>query len=159
MGTQQILMIILSVIVVGAAITVGIQMFDTQYQNQVKNAIVQDLQRMSIEAQAWYRTPQMSGGGGNYLDRIANGDTTTPLPQNILNSIMLYIDRNANIAASSNQIHNENGDFTFAWSEPTLTITGLRYIQGQRIESQANVIINKGYDGININPVITSSAP
>jgi len=157
MGTQQILMIVLSVIVVGAAITIGIQMFDTQYQNQVKNALVQDLQRMGVEAQAWYRTPIMAGGGGNYLDRQQAGSDSAPVPTDILVKILQYVDRNANTSTSSNQIHNENGDFTFSWTEPVLTITGLRYIQGSRIECQANVTLNRGYDGININPVVTAS--
>ena len=38
MGTQQILMIVLSVIVVGAAVAVGIQMFDNQSRNQARAA-------------------------------------------------------------------------------------------------------------------------
>jgi len=155
MGTQQILMIVLSVIVVGTAITIGIQMFDTQYQNQVKNAIVQDLQRMSVEAQAWYRTPYMAGGGGNWLDRQAANSDSAPVPTEILTKILQYIDRNANVGQSSNQIHNENGDFTFAWAEPVLNIRGLRYYQNQRIECEANVTVNMGYGGININPVVT----
>jgi len=134
MGTQQILMIVLSVIVVGAAITIGIQMFDTQYQNQIKNAIVQDLQRMSVEAQAWYRTAFMAGGGGNYLDRRQAGSDFIQIPADPLTMIMQYIDRNANVSAQINQIHNENGDYTFTWEEPILTITGLRYYQNNRIE-------------------------
>jgi hypothetical protein len=64
MGTQQILMIILSVIVVGAAVAVGIGMFDTQSVNQERNAIHSELMQMAVQAQAWYRTPLMMGGGG-----------------------------------------------------------------------------------------------
>jgi hypothetical protein len=63
MGTQQILMIILSVIVVGAAIAVGIQMFDTQSYNQEYKAVTLDLIQNAAAAQAWYRTPREMGGG------------------------------------------------------------------------------------------------
>ena len=63
MGTQQILMIVLSVIVVGAAVGVGIQMFDTQSINQSRNAITGEVIQMAIQAQTWYRTPVVMGGG------------------------------------------------------------------------------------------------
>jgi len=113
---------------------------------------------MGVEAQAWYRTPFMAGGGGNWLDRRQAGSDFVQVPDNPLVSIMQYIDRNANISNSSNQIHNENADYTFAWDgESIVTITGLRYYQNARIECQANVIINRGYGGININPVVTMS--
>jgi len=62
MGTQQILMIVLSVIVVGSSVAVGIQMFDTQANNQARNAIVSDLMSMGVQAQAWWRTPGVMGG-------------------------------------------------------------------------------------------------
>jgi len=63
MGTQQILMIVLSVIVVGAAVGVGIQMFDTQSTNQGRNAITAELTQFAIQAQTWFRTPEVMGGG------------------------------------------------------------------------------------------------
>jgi len=157
MGTQQILQIVLSVIVVGAAITIGIQMFDTQHQNMVKDAIVMDLQRMAAEAQAWYRTPAMSGGGGNWLDRASDGGLPTTPPPNALNLILQYLDRDANTGSNVNQISNENADYTFSWSAPVLTISGVRTMQGTRIESRATVTLNLGYEGININPVVTTS--
>jgi len=64
MGTQQILMIVLSVIIVGAAIAVGIQMFDTQANNQARNALVSDMMQFGVNAQAWYRQPVVMGGPG-----------------------------------------------------------------------------------------------
>ena len=73
MGTQQILMIILSVIVVGAAVAVGIQMFDTQADNQTRNALVVESMQMAVQAQAWYRTPDMMGGGGYKATNISIG--------------------------------------------------------------------------------------
>ncbi len=63
MGTQQILMIVLSVIVVGAAVAVGIQMFDTQATNSQKTAIGADLQNFAGQVLAYMRTPVSMGGG------------------------------------------------------------------------------------------------
>jgi hypothetical protein len=65
MGTQQILMIVLSVIVVGAAVAVGIQMFDTQSENLNRQAIQMDMLQYGVLAQAWYRTSKSLGGGDN----------------------------------------------------------------------------------------------
>ena len=64
MGTQQILMIVLSVIVVGAAVAVGITMFNTQSQNSQRQAIVGDLQNYAAHALSYYKTPASMGGGG-----------------------------------------------------------------------------------------------
>ena len=65
MGTQQILMIVLSVIVVGAAVAVGIMMFDNQSRNQTRAAVLTDLLNFGINTQAYYRTPVLMGGAGN----------------------------------------------------------------------------------------------
>lgn len=67
MGTQQILMIILSVIVVGAAIAVGIQMFDTQSRNQARVALTAELMQVGTQCQAWWRTPVIMGGASGGL--------------------------------------------------------------------------------------------
>ena len=80
MGTQQILMIVLSVIVVGAAVAVGIQMFDTQANNQARNAQISDLMQMGVQAQAWHRQPElMRAGDGlpSMIDFIQRGATGT----------------------------------------------------------------------------------
>ncbi|HPK40982.1 MAG TPA: hypothetical protein PKZ69_05105 [Candidatus Cloacimonadota bacterium] len=63
MGTQQILMIVLSVIIVGAAVAVGIQMFDTQATNAQRNAIAADIQNFGAQVLAFQRTPTSMGGG------------------------------------------------------------------------------------------------
>jgi len=65
MGTQQILMIILSVIIVGTAIAVGIQMFDTQHENNVRQSLAAELMQQMSQVLSWYRTPNDLGGGGN----------------------------------------------------------------------------------------------
>ncbi len=74
MGTQQILMIVLSVIVVGAAVAVGIQMFDTQATNAQRQALAADIQNFSGQVLAFYRTPTMMGGAGNKRTNINVGN-------------------------------------------------------------------------------------
>ena len=71
MGTQQILMIVLSVIVVGAAIAVGIQMFDSQSRNMTRAAIQTDFLQMGVNIQAYFRTPVIMGGAGNLVTNVS----------------------------------------------------------------------------------------
>lgn len=71
MGTQQILMIVLSVIIVGAAVAVGIQMFDTQATNSQRTAIAADIQNFGAQVLAFQRTPTLMGGGKGATDLAA----------------------------------------------------------------------------------------
>ena len=60
MGTQQILLIVLSVIIVGVAIAVGISMFNSQSYNSNKTAIASDAQGFAAQVVQYYKTPQRS---------------------------------------------------------------------------------------------------
>lgn len=64
MGTQQILLIVLSVIIVGVAVAVGITMFSTQASNSNRQALVGELQHFGAAAMQYYKTPAPQGGGG-----------------------------------------------------------------------------------------------
>ncbi len=64
MGTQQILLIVLSVIIVGAAIAVGIQMFNAQAYSANKSAIAADAQSYASQVVQYYKTPESQGGAG-----------------------------------------------------------------------------------------------
>ena len=84
MGTQQILLVVLSLIVVGAAVSVGIIMFDTQAKNQARNALTTEGTSFAVQAQAWFMTPRvLKGGEGTFessdldslLRFINNGET------------------------------------------------------------------------------------
>ena len=156
MGTQQILMVVLSVIVVGTAVAIGIQMFDTQGQNQARNALVADLMRMGVESQAWFRTPRIMGGGGSTTE---NMDGQHPWPSNHLELIVKYLDANATVTGtSSGTIRNENGTYQFsanigANQPPVLTITGTaHYKSSTTIFASATVELDKGHQGIVVNP-------
>ena len=68
MGTQQILLIVLSVIIVGAAIAVGIQMFNNQAYSANKSAIAADAQSFASQIVQYYKTPVSQGGAGGTLE-------------------------------------------------------------------------------------------
>ena len=65
MGTQQILLIVLGVIIVGIAAVVGISIFGTNAQQSNADAVLSDCLRIATGAQAWCGKPSMLGGG-NY---------------------------------------------------------------------------------------------
>jgi len=73
MGTQQILLIVLSVIIVGIAVAVGISMFNTQSAAADQQAVNADLQSFAAQVIAYLKTPTSMGGGGH---AVAAGDET-----------------------------------------------------------------------------------
>jgi len=77
MGTQQILLIVLSVIIVGIAVAVGITMFNTQAVNSNRDACLADMNNFATQAMAWYRTPASHGGMGS--GTVAGTDETALL--------------------------------------------------------------------------------
>lgn len=54
MGTQQILLIVLSVIIVGAAIAVGIDMFNRQDYTSNRSAAASDVQTYLTQVLQYY---------------------------------------------------------------------------------------------------------
>lgn len=72
MGTQQILLIVLSVIIVGAAITVGITMFNNQSYNSNKTAIAADAQNFATQVVQYYKTPESQGGADRDPDNMTD---------------------------------------------------------------------------------------
>jgi hypothetical protein len=64
MGTQQLLLVILGIIMVGIAIAVGIAMFSPTLAEGNKDAIVNDLMNISQYAYRYKLTPVPFGGGG-----------------------------------------------------------------------------------------------
>jgi hypothetical protein len=64
MGTQQILLIVLSVIIVGVAIAVGITMFNNQAYNANQQAVAAELQNYGADVIKYWKTPVSQGGAG-----------------------------------------------------------------------------------------------
>ncbi len=67
MGTQQILLIVLSVIIVGVAIAVGITMFRNQAVNSNAQQLAAEATNIRNEIVQWYKTPSDQGGAGRIV--------------------------------------------------------------------------------------------
>lgn len=85
MGQQQLLLILLTVILVGAAIVAGIYLFNTNVTSTNRDGVVSDLNNIGAMAQKYYKKPTSMGGGGNVftgwiipasLDTTGNGTYT-----------------------------------------------------------------------------------
>ena len=63
MGQQQLLLVVLSVIVVGLAIAVGIILFTTNAVEQKRNEIINECALLASDAQTYFRRPTALGGG------------------------------------------------------------------------------------------------
>lgn len=95
MGQQQLLLIVLGIIIVGIAIAVGVNMFQSSAVDTNRQSMISDLANLAAKAQRYYRTPTELGGGAQnfqnfYLGRLdtanANGSyrlyTTAQLTAN-----------------------------------------------------------------------------
>jgi len=68
MGQQQLLLLVLSAIIVGVSIVIGINMFTSGAVQANQDAVLQDCMMMAARAQEWYRKPaSMAGGGRSFL--------------------------------------------------------------------------------------------
>ncbi len=70
MGQTQILMIVLSVIIVGIAVAVGITQFGESAVQANQDAVVANCQRMVSASAQHYRKPTSMGGGGRTFTGI-----------------------------------------------------------------------------------------
>ena len=68
MGTQQLLLIVLGVVIVGIAIAVGITMFKGSAETSNRDQVVSDLENLGSKAQQYYRKPLSFGGGENNFE-------------------------------------------------------------------------------------------
>ncbi len=76
MGQQQLLLIVLSVIIVGIAVIVGINMFGASAASANLEAVTSDLLNLAARAQQYYVKPVGMGGGGNSFVGVAITDLT-----------------------------------------------------------------------------------
>lgn len=83
MGQQQLLLIILGVIIVGIAIAVGLQLFQSGSVGANQDAMINDIMNIAAHAQQYMIRPgSMGGGGGSFtgytlpgrLQSTGNGD-------------------------------------------------------------------------------------
>jgi len=107
MGTQQLLLIVLGVIIVGIAVVVGINIFGSNAEQANKDAITQDCLRIASAAQGYYRKPTMLGGGNNSFDGIEIQDCGMTADE-----------------GSTTDGSNVNGTYTILGNGDTFTVTG-----------------------------------
>jgi hypothetical protein len=65
MGSQQQLIIIVGVLMVGLSIAIGITLFVDSASASNRDAIASDLESYAARAQVFHRRPRSLGGGGN----------------------------------------------------------------------------------------------
>ncbi|HNX00523.1 MAG TPA: hypothetical protein PLE74_12485 [Candidatus Cloacimonadota bacterium] len=115
MGTQQILLIVLSVIIVGVAVAVGISMFATQATNSNRQAIVAELQNFGAAAIQYYKTPSTLGGGGNGTPGFGADLTAAKAGVGIAMGFL-----------PAGTLTDDTGTFTLGWtSASVITVTGV----------------------------------
>ncbi len=74
MGTQQLLLIALVVVLVGIAVAVGIYMFNVQAFNANRQAILVELATLNAKAVEYWKLPvSMGGAGGDVLNATTEG--------------------------------------------------------------------------------------
>jgi hypothetical protein len=64
MGSQQLLIIALGVILVGVAVVVGVNLFSVSFADQVKDLAIHKVTEIGVRANLYKKTPTASGGGG-----------------------------------------------------------------------------------------------
>ncbi|HNX00805.1 MAG TPA: hypothetical protein PLE74_04210 [Candidatus Cloacimonadota bacterium] len=79
MGMQQILVIVLSVIIVGVGVTIGITSFQAQAYSTNRQAVVSEMQHYIKEGVAYFKTPSDMGGAGSIPENIVISDLATAM--------------------------------------------------------------------------------
>ena len=64
MGQTQLLLVILAVLLVGIAIFVGLTMFQSNTEENTRNALIADLNAFASNAHVYYWKATTQGGGG-----------------------------------------------------------------------------------------------
>lgn len=77
MGTQQLLMIVIGVVIIGIMIAVGMFMFRDQAAATSRDSISNDLVALATGAQKFHRRPVTFGGGGNTFGGLTLAKLTT----------------------------------------------------------------------------------
>lgn len=113
MGTQQVLMLVVGVIIVGVAIAVGITMFTGSAYNANVQAITSELANMRIQADQYWKLPADLGGAGQDILRSN---------VNSLGSIMGFEDSGDGTLTYT----SENGEYHLTdLTDTTVTIVAL----------------------------------
>ena len=105
MGTQQILFVVLSVIIIIIAVAGGITLFKIQAAKSNRMACITDMNSFAAHTLAWWRAPADQGGGDRmqYLTGGGGGGT------NYIDMLGVFLGYDYN--TQSNELQTENGSF------------------------------------------------
>ncbi len=141
MRTQQILLIVLSIIIVGIAVSVGITMFNAQATNANKQAIISDMNYFAARALVFYKRPTTHGGGGN---------SWTSDVDNLGMWLGFEYDD------SNDELSNENGSYTLSVNDDVLTITGIGTKKGNDSSTSVKATLQLTGSTSNVNTTIVN---
>lgn len=74
MGSQQLLLIVVGVVLVGIMVAVGVDMFKDQASSTNRDSIANDLANFALQAQKFYRRPVSMKGGGHSFNGLRFSD-------------------------------------------------------------------------------------
>jgi Tfp pilus assembly protein PilE len=77
MGSQQLLLIAVGLVILGIMISVGITMFHDQAASTNRDEVANDLAHYAAIARAYYRKPTTYGGGGNTFRGLSMAQITS----------------------------------------------------------------------------------
>ena len=121
MGQQQLILLVLGIVIVGLAVTIGIQAFSENAKKANMDALVDDAIEFATSAQTWMLKPSIYAGGNNSCLTTCNWSTVT-FTQLGFNS-------------SSGNYSNVNGQFVLDVSTSTeIIITGTNSDYGNQVE-------------------------
>ena len=115
MGIQQLMMLVLSVIIIGLFIAVGIGMFNHNMVKHNRLAVISDLTVFAGVAVSYYKTTADMGGGAGTWD---------------VGDLGMWVGNNHNTRGSS--ISNDNGTYVMSLHGDELTIIGVGKEIGNR---------------------------
>lgn len=83
MGTNQVLLIVLGVIIVGIAIIAGMGLLRVGYDEQIKDLAIQHIHVIGGLASKYYNTPKELGGGSGSFDGFS-------IPENYMDGYLAF---------------------------------------------------------------------
>ena len=128
MGQQQLILLVLATVIVGVAIVIGIRAFTENSIRANSDAMIQDMVRMTSDAQAWKQKPAPFGGQPNETttEKTAKAD---PANYSGISWVQLgYPEETVGI------YQNLNGIYKLAESPTELKITGLNLLKKNWVE-------------------------
>ncbi len=89
MGQQQLLLIVLTIIISGLSIALGIVLFTENGVEQKRNEVINECAMLASEAQLYFRKPEALGGGGKSFSgwKIPNAYKVTEAGSFVVSSI------------------------------------------------------------------------